>query len=263
MCLSDRHYKSSHSFNWILIESDLTWSQLFAKVYLSRQRLKNDDKVTWSCKMAEIWQTSWNCTGIIVIKEFSPVQGRLFMLNTMCLTSLHNIQQDSSNLIPVLSSLLMPMIFFLLLKQNVRNSDTRYFRASMIYVSTNPMVIHELMRIRHTASKTDRVFECFKVTVFEFRCFPTEYMYKCLKTNNTQPYSSPWALFVCLFDLILYVPVNYFSVMSGRVFLGWTSTKQGLMCLAQGHNTVTPVRLEPATSRSWVKHFTNELLHSP
>ena len=44
-----------------------------------------------------------------------------------------------------------------------------------------------------------------------------------------------------LFDLILYVPVNNFSVMSGRVNLGWTSTQQGLMCLAQGHNTVTPV----------------------
>ena len=33
--------------------------------------------------------------------------------------------------------------------------------------------------------------------------------------------------------------------MSGRVFLGWTSTKQGLMCLAQGNNAVPPVRLEP------------------
>ena len=32
-----------------------------------------------------------------------------------------------------------------------------------------------------------------------------------------------------LFDLILYVPVNNLSVTSGRVFLGWTSTKQGLM----------------------------------
>ena len=41
-------------------------------------------------------------------------------------------------------------------------------------------------------------------------------------------------------------PVNNFSVMLGQVFLGWTSTKQGQMCLAQGHNTVTPVRLEPA-----------------
>ena len=34
--------------------------------------------------------------------------------------------------------------------------------------------------------------------------------------------------------------------MFGRIFLGWTSTKQGLMSLAQGHNTMTPVRLKPA-----------------
>ena len=69
----------------------------------------------------------------------------------------------------------------------------------------------------------------------------------------------------CLFDLILYFPVNNFSVMSGWVFLGWTSTKQGFMCLAQGHNAVTPVRLEPATSRSRDKHSTTEpatALHS-
>ena len=31
---------------------------------------------------------------------------------------------------------------------------------------------------------------------------------------------------ICLFVLILYVPVNIFSVMSGRVFLDWISTKQ-------------------------------------
>ena len=54
-------------------------------------------------------------------------------------------------------------------------------------------------------------------------------------------------MFVCLFDVILYIPVNNVSVMLGRVFLGWTSTKQGLMCHAQGHNTVMPARLEPAT----------------
>ena len=51
-------------------------------------------------------------------------------------------------------------------------------------------------------------------------------------------------LLLCLFDLILYVPVNSFSVKSGRVFLG---TKQELMCLAQGHDTVLPMRLEPTT----------------
>ena len=45
-----------------------------------------------------------------------------------------------------------------------------------------------------------------------------------------------------LFDFILHVPVNNFSVMSGRVSLGLTSTKQWLMCFAQGHNPVTPER---------------------
>ena len=45
-----------------------------------------------------------------------------------------------------------------------------------------------------------------------------------------------------LFVLMLYIPVNNFSVMPGQypVFMGWTSTKQLIKCLAQGHNTVTP-----------------------
>ena len=34
------------------------------------------------------------------------------------------------------------------------------------------------------------------------------------------------------------------------------------MCLAQGHNAVMPVRLEPAAPRSQVKHSTTEPLHS-
>ena len=50
-----------------------------------------------------------------------------------------------------------------------------------------------------------------------------------------------------LFDLILYVPVNNFIVISGRVFLCCTSTKQGLLCLAQGHKAVMLVRLKSAT----------------
>ena len=61
-----------------------------------------------------------------------------------------------------------------------------------------------------------------------------------------------------MFDVIFYVPVNNFSVMSGRVYLDWKSTKQGLMCLAQGYNAVTRMRHEPATSRSRVKHSTTE-----
>ena len=51
--------------------------------------------------------------------------------------------------------------------------------------------------------------------------------------------------------LILYVPVqvNNYSVMSGlfSVFLGLTSTKQSIKCLAPGHNTVPLVRLKPVT----------------
>ena len=35
------------------------------------------------------------------------------------------------------------------------------------------------------------------------------------------------------------------------------------MCLAQGHNAVMPVRLEPAAFWSQVKHSTTEPLHSP
>ena len=69
-------------------------------------------------------------------------------------------------------------------------------------------------------------------------------------------------LFVLLvwFDSVR--PINNFSVMQGQVFLGWTSTKLGLMCLAQGHNAVTPVRLKPVAPQSGVKHSTTELLNS-
>ena len=64
--------------------------------------------------------------------------------------------------------------------------------------------------------------------------------------------------FVCLFGLILYFPVNIFIVMSGQVFLDLTRIKQSIKCLVQGHNAVLPVRLEPATPLSRVKHSTTE-----
>ena len=57
-------------------------------------------------------------------------------------------------------------------------------------------------------------------------------------------------------------PINNLSVIQGRVFLGWTSSKLGLMCLAHGHNAVTLVRLQPAAPRSPVKHSTTEPLLS-
>ena len=53
-------------------------------------------------------------------------------------------------------------------------------------------------------------------------------------------------------------PINNLSVIKGWAFLGWTSTKLGLMCLAHGHKAVTPMRLKPAAPRSWVKHSTIE-----
>ena len=67
--------------------------------------------------------------------------------------------------------------------------------------------------------------------------------------------------FICLFDLIIYVPVNNLSVISGQVFLGWTSTNQGLMCLAQGHNAVTSVRLKPTALGSCHESSTLPLSH--
>ena len=42
-------------------------------------------------------------------------------------------------------------------------------------------------------------------------------------------------------------PINNLSVTYGWIFLGWTSTELGLMCLAQWHKAVTPVRLKPVT----------------
>ena len=52
------------------------------------------------------------------------------------------------------------------------------------------------------------------------------------------------------------------SQQSFLYFLGCTSIKLGLMCPAQGHNEVTPVRLEPTALRSQVKHSTTESLRS-
>ena len=45
-------------------------------------------------------------------------------------------------------------------------------------------------------------------------------------------------LFVC-FDSLPYFPDNNFSIMSGGAFLGLTSYKQQVKCLAQGDNTAT------------------------
>ena len=66
----------------------------------------------------------------------------------------------------------------------------------------------------------------------------------------------------CLFVLIIYVQVNNFSVMSGWVFLGWTSTKQRNKCFALGHIPMPPVSSNPQPLDLKVKHSTTKLLHS-
>ena len=61
-------------------------------------------------------------------------------------------------------------------------------------------------------------------------------------------------LFVCFFLLMLNVPVNNFSVISGwsHRFLGITSTFRGVNVSAQMHNTAE-VGIEPPNSRSGVR----------
>ena len=46
----------------------------------------------------------------------------------------------------------------------------------------------------------------------------------------------------CFCFFILCVQDTKFSVMLGRVFLGWTSTKQRVKCLALGHKVLTYIQ---------------------
>ena len=73
------------------------------------------------------------------------------------------------------------------------------------------------------------------------------YINQCILSQRHCSFTAKTCFLLCFFDFILYVPL---PVMWWRVFLGSTSTKQGLMCLAQEHNAVTPVRLKPAAPRS-------------
>ena len=67
-----------------------------------------------------------------------------------------------------------------------------------------------------------------------------------------------YRLLLILLDLIIHPSQQFFSYVG----TGIPGLKQGLMCLAQGHNTVMLVRLEPTTPLSRVKHSTTEPLHS-
>ena len=87
-----------------------------------------------------------------------------------------------------------------------------------------------------------------------------QFEYRQLDMQYTS-YSGIYSL-VVLFCLIWFFTSHQQSFSYIDVFLGWTSTKLGLMCLAQGHNVVTPVRLKPTALQSWVKHSTTEPLRS-
>ena len=102
----------------------------------------------------------------------------------------------------------------------------------------------------------DFIMDCNKIYTFKtFKWYINKGIWILkVKWDKTFHYSSFW------FDTLR--PINNLSVIKRRVFLGWTSTKLGIMCLAQGHNAVTPVRLKPVAPRSRVKHSTTEPLRS-
>ena len=88
----------------------------------------------------------------------------------------------------------------------------------------------------------------------------------CILIKENSVYSN--CLFSWVFEWFAWFdslrPINNLSVIKDRIFLGWTSTQLhvGLMCVAQGHSAVTPVRLEPMVLRSRIKHSTTEPLRS-
>ena len=64
-------------------------------------------------------------------------------------------------------------------------------------------------------------------------------------------------LYLAQFVLILYIPVNNFGVLSWP-FIGRASTNQKIKCLAQGHNTVSPVSPEAAHPHDQVYFSTTD-----
>ena len=66
----------------------------------------------------------------------------------------------------------------------------------------------------------------------------------------------------CLFDLVLYVPSTIFQLNRDGSFWAEPVLSYVKCVLLKDHNAVTLVRLEPAASRSRVKHSTTEPLRS-
>ena len=68
--------------------------------------------------------------------------------------------------------------------------------------------------------------------------------------------------YLILFDLILYVPSTIFQLQRDGSSWDEPVLSKDTCVLLKDHNAVTPVRLEPATPRSRVKHSTTEPLGS-
>ena len=79
---------------------------------------------------------------------------------------------------------------------------------------------------------------------------------------NASPKPFDAVLFVCLFDLILYVPSTIFQLYRDGSSLVEPVLSLDKCVLLKDHNAVTTVRLEPVALRSRVKHSTTEPLGS-
>ena len=84
-----------------------------------------------------------------------------------------------------------------------------------------------------------------------------------LGQKRPRPRSHPFHCKIGLLCLIWFFTSQSIFFSCGGSSCVEPITSNDLMCLALGHNTVTPVMLEPATPRSQVKHYTTEPLHCP
>ena len=103
-------------------------------------------------------------------------------------------------------------------------------------------------------------FACFLVLLtaaelFSKLSFSKQYSFNTIKLRCT-----PTVFFLCV--CVFFMTSQQLFSHEGQIFLCWTRTiKQRIKYLAQGHNAVHPVRLEPATPQSREKHSTTEPPH--
>ena len=92
----------------------------------------------------------------------------------------------------------------------------------------------------------------FKVLQYRIKLQRSAFITLCLGVHSN----------ICLFDLILYVPLTSFQL--NRYRPSWVEPVLSLdkCVLLKDHDTVTPVRLKPAAPLSWVKHSTTKPLPS-